>query len=59
MPVDLSEQQLWEKIWQHYQLPTEESQKMRFAAYKTWEEKYNAQNNYRSFANRLIELLPK
>jgi len=59
MPVDLSEQQLWEKIWQHYQLPTEESQKMRWAAYKTWEEKYNAQKNYRSFANRLIELLPK
>jgi glycosyltransferase involved in cell wall biosynthesis len=59
MPVSLSDQELWEKIQHHYQLPPEESQKMRLAAYKTWEEKYNAQKNYRSFANRLFELLPK
>jgi colanic acid/amylovoran biosynthesis glycosyltransferase len=59
MPVDLSDKQLWDKILQHYQLQPDLAQKMRLAAYKTWEEKYDAQKNYRSFAKRLIELLPK
>lgn len=56
MPPDLSMNQLWSKIKYHYELPIEEVQKMRMAAYRTWKEKYNAQENYSNFARRLSEL---
>jgi len=56
LPADLSPDFLAEKISWFHNLPQGEKIKMRESAYKTWKEKFDAETNYRAFANEIMNI---
>lgn len=53
MPADLSAEKAAEFINKYFFLSNSEKQIFRQNAYKTWKEKYNAEKNYRDFADKI------
>lgn len=55
LPPNLKPINLAETIQQYLDLPEEEKERKRKAAYATWERKYNAEENYRGFVEELLK----
>lgn len=51
-----SPEEIAEAIRNFYFLSLEEKQRMRENAYKTWEEEYNAEKNYKAFTKKILSL---
>jgi glycosyltransferase involved in cell wall biosynthesis len=56
LPKNLSANQLAENLQKYLDLSAEKKEGKKKAAYATWDEKYNAERNYREFVKAFIDL---